>query len=115
MRLSMKQLLPTSIDEYIAEHKVGDMVSGRVINTEGQVRIELGEGIQAPCTIPATTRPRRRRSPPKTDLSSLSSMLQSRGKARVSQPRNASPSGRTDSQLPHHASGRSLKTNSARF
>ena len=31
IRLSMKQLVPTSIDEYIAEHKVGDQVSGRVV------------------------------------------------------------------------------------
>jgi small subunit ribosomal protein S1 len=31
IKLSMKQLIPTSIDEYIAEHKVGDTVSGRVI------------------------------------------------------------------------------------
>ncbi len=31
IKLSMKQLIPTSIDEYIAEHKAGDMVSGRVV------------------------------------------------------------------------------------
>ena len=31
MRLSMKQLVPTSIDEYIAEHKPGDVVTGRVM------------------------------------------------------------------------------------
>jgi len=28
IKLSMKQLIPTSIDEYIAEHKAGDKVSG---------------------------------------------------------------------------------------
>ena len=27
----MKQLIPTSLDEYIAEHKEGDMVTGRMI------------------------------------------------------------------------------------
>ena len=31
IKLSMKQLIPTEIDEYIAEHKVGDTVTGRVI------------------------------------------------------------------------------------
>jgi transcriptional accessory protein Tex/SPT6 len=31
MRLSMKQLVPTSLDEYIAEHKAGDVVTGRVV------------------------------------------------------------------------------------
>src|SRR5207245_118729 len=32
IRLGLKQLQPTSIDEYIAEHKEGDLVSGRVAN-----------------------------------------------------------------------------------
>ena len=30
IRLGMKQLVPTSLDEYIAEHKEGDMVTGRM-------------------------------------------------------------------------------------
>src|ERR1017187_2416746 len=34
IKLSMKQLVPTEIDEYIAEHKVGDIVSGRVVRSE---------------------------------------------------------------------------------
>jgi hypothetical protein len=28
----MKQLVPTSIDEYLEEHKEGDVVSGRVVD-----------------------------------------------------------------------------------
>jgi len=48
IKLSMKQLIPTSIDEYIAEHKVGDRVSGRVVElTASGAVIELGEGIRA--------------------------------------------------------------------
>src|SRR5208282_4849349 len=48
IKLSMKQLIPTSIDEYIAEHKVGDRVSGRVVElTASRAVIELGEGIHA--------------------------------------------------------------------
>ena len=35
IKLSIKQLVPTSIDEYIAEHKVGDQVSGRVVEPHG--------------------------------------------------------------------------------
>ena len=31
MRLSMKQLVPTGLDEYIAEHKAGDVVTGRMM------------------------------------------------------------------------------------
>jgi small subunit ribosomal protein S1 len=31
IRLSMKQLVPTSLEEYIAEHKEGDVVTGRIL------------------------------------------------------------------------------------
>jgi small subunit ribosomal protein S1 len=52
IRLGLKQLQPTSIDEYIAEHKAGDLVSGRVANiARGKATVELGEGIQASCNI----------------------------------------------------------------
>ncbi len=52
MKLSIKQLVPTSIDEYIAEHKVGDQVSGRVVE-ETPALVELGEGIRAACRTAA--------------------------------------------------------------
>ncbi|MGB9030420.1 MAG: 30S ribosomal protein S1, partial [Acidobacteriaceae bacterium] len=46
-KLSMKQLVPTSLDEYVAEHKTGDVVSGRVVEQqEGAATVELGEGIR---------------------------------------------------------------------
>src|SRR5580704_4649524 len=32
MRLGMKQLVPTGLDEYIAEHNEGDMVTGRMVD-----------------------------------------------------------------------------------
>src|SRR5208337_5574804 len=52
LRLSMKQLVPSGLDEYIAEHKEGDVVTGRMIEvSDGQARVELGEGIQARCAI----------------------------------------------------------------
>ena len=38
LRLGMKQLVPTSLDEYIAEHKEGDVVTGRMIDASGQPR-----------------------------------------------------------------------------
>ena len=38
LRLGIKQLEPTSIDEYIAEHKAGDTVSGRIVEVSGQSR-----------------------------------------------------------------------------
>src|SRR5258708_37799028 len=48
LRLSMKQLVPTGLDEYIAERKVGEIVTGRLIEIAGeQGTVELGEGIHA--------------------------------------------------------------------
>lgn len=88
MKLSIKQALPTSIDEFLAEHKVGDLVSGRVVEVRdpGAV-IELGEGIRATCggaAAPAaqtTSQPAVSAEPAgKADLSSLTSLLQARWK-----------------------------------
>ncbi len=88
IKLSMKQLIPTSIDEYIAEHKAGDRVSGRVVEltTSGAV-VELGEGIRAACRTgiapAAETAKASAASEPDTgkpDLSQLSSMLKARWK-----------------------------------
>ena len=54
MRLSMKQLVPTGLDEYIAEHNEGDVVTGRLLDESGgQARVELGEGIHAACKMTA--------------------------------------------------------------
>ena len=83
IRLGLKQLQPTSIDEYIAEHKEGDMVSGRVADvSRSRATVELGEGIQAYCSIASTelkdsAQPAE---PAKADLSALSSMLANKWK-----------------------------------
>ena len=85
MKLSMKQLVPTSIDEYIAEHKVGDRVSGRVVE-ESPALVELGEGIRAVCRAAvgeAKPAPEAANPPAKADLSSLSTMLQARWKGKA--------------------------------
>jgi small subunit ribosomal protein S1 len=83
IKLSMKQLIPTSIDEYIAEHKAGDVVSGRVVDESAAgASIELGEGIRAKCRAAKTAQATAGASKPaeKVDLSSLGSMLQARWK-----------------------------------
>jgi small subunit ribosomal protein S1 len=50
MRLGMKQLVLTGLDEYIAEHKEGDMVTGRMTDVSGgRAKVELGEGVHATC------------------------------------------------------------------
>ncbi|MDE3187807.1 MAG: S1 RNA-binding domain-containing protein, partial [Acidobacteriota bacterium] len=82
LRLGIKQLEPTSIDEYIAEHKAGDQVSGRVVDVSaGSAAIELGEGIRCTCRIgsSAAAAPETK-TQARADLSSLSSMLTARWK-----------------------------------
>jgi len=93
LRLSMKQLVPSGLDEYIAEHKEGDAVTGRIIEVSGErARVELGEGIQANCQMkaarPTLANNTQAESPSssaasntKPDLSALGSMLQARWKA----------------------------------
>jgi len=81
IKLSMKQLVPTSIDEYIAEHKPGDVVSGRVVEeSAAHATVELGEGIRAVCRVAPAPVAAAETTAAKVDLSSLSSMLKARWK-----------------------------------
>jgi small subunit ribosomal protein S1 len=83
LRLSMKQLVPTGLDEYIAEHKIGDVVTGRLIEESGErARVELGEGIRATCRIApaAAAKKEEPKAEAKLDMSSLSAMLNERWK-----------------------------------
>ena len=91
VRLSMKQLVPTGLDEYIAEHNEGDVVTGRLMDESGS-RAELGEGIHATCKVKAAS-PVQSEAPKTTtaDLSSLSSMLQARWKSGSSPTPKAEP------------------------
>src|ERR1700730_17419600 len=81
-RLGIKQLVPTSLDEYIAEHKEGDVVTGRMIEDSGeQALVELGEGIQGTCRMAAEGLAKKEtRAESRADLSSLSSMLKAHWK-----------------------------------
>jgi small subunit ribosomal protein S1 len=93
IKLSMKQLVPTGLDEYLTEHKEGDVVSGRILDDSGtQMRVELGEGIFATGRItPAAPVKKDPPAPAKADLSSLSSMLQARWKTGSVGPPKAEP------------------------
>jgi len=93
MRLGMKQLVPTGLDEYIAEHKEGDVVSGRLMDdSAGTSRAELGDGIYAACRASSAS-PAKVEAPKevKADLSSLGSMLQARWKTGSGGPPKAEP------------------------
>ena len=85
LKLGIKQLVPTSIDEYLAEHHEGDLVSGRVMDVSaGMALVELGDGIRANCLMSVVNvkeqSPIANQDNAKPDLSSLSSMLASRWK-----------------------------------
>jgi small subunit ribosomal protein S1 len=82
IRLGLKQLQPTSVDEYIAEHKEGDLVTGRVADiSQGRARVDLGEGIQATCKIAADAPGDEAPAADKSDLSSMTSMLTAKWKS----------------------------------
>jgi small subunit ribosomal protein S1 len=89
VRLSMKTLEPTSADEYIAEHKVGDVVTGRVTETHANsAKIELAEGVKGVCRIKveekpaaAAAAPASKSSSPAADVGSLSAMLAAKWKS----------------------------------
>ncbi len=111
IKLSMKQLIPTSIDEYIAEHKAGDQVSGRVVElTASGAIVELGEGIRATCLAAAAASPQtasatetqsgsvNRADSAAVDLSELSSMLKARWKGNAPAP-SAAPEPLAEGQI----------------
>ena len=101
VRLSIKQMVPSSLDEYIAEHKEGDSVTGRVQQVSGGVaRVELGEGVFATCHMveEAPVKEEKTSAAKPADLSSLSSMLQSRWKSGAS-PTAAKPDASSAGQI----------------
>ena len=83
IKLSIKQLVPTGLGEYLAEHKEGDVVSGRVVDQgHDSAVIELGDGIRAICRLASAAPPAsENKSSSGADLSALTSMLQARWKA----------------------------------
>ena len=86
LRLGMKQLVPTGLDEFIAEHKAGDIVTGRMMDdSAGGSRVELGQGVQAICRVPTASAAKKEEKSatpsPAADLASLSSMLKERWKS----------------------------------
>ncbi len=82
LRLGLKQLIPTSLDEYLAEHKEGDEVTGRVAEVNrGRAMVDLGEGVSASCQLAAEEQKQERKQGP-VDVSTLSSMLATRWKGK---------------------------------
>lgn len=86
IRLGMKQLEPTAVDKWIAEHQVGETLSGRIVHVDHDtVKVEVGEGVVGFYRIPKepkkepeapVVKPER----PKADLGALTAMLANRWK-----------------------------------
>ena len=88
LRLSIKGMIPTGLEDFLAEHAAGDLVTGRIVEVSGdRATVELGEGVlatsvletQAPANSEGTAAPA-------LDLSSLTSMLNARWKGATSAP-----------------------------
>ena len=96
MRLSIKQMVPTGLDEFLAEQKVGDTVTGRIIAVDrasNTARVELGEGIVSTCAVPpldstGVTDSSATGGTP-VDLSQLGSLLSARWKTASDKPAKA--------------------------
>jgi small subunit ribosomal protein S1 len=77
----MKQLIPTGLDEYIVERKLGEVVSGRLVEIAGeQGVVELGDGIHAQARLVLEAAVKETPQAGAVDLSSLGSMLAARWK-----------------------------------
>jgi small subunit ribosomal protein S1 len=81
IRLSMKQRTAVTADEYLADHPVGSVVTGRILQVNGPlVSVELGEGIQGVCRAGSDSK-EAPKGEGKADIASLTSMLQARWKS----------------------------------
>jgi small subunit ribosomal protein S1 len=83
IKLGIKQLEPTTADEYIGEHQAGESVTGRIVETNnGRAKVELGEGVFAECALPVDAQVAPASSEPvvKADISSLTAMLSAKWK-----------------------------------
>lgn len=80
IRLSIKQLEPTSADHFIAENQVGDLVTGRVSDVkEGRAKVQLAEGVTGNCALPkAAGAATSAAGSGSVDVSSLGAMLKAR-------------------------------------
>jgi small subunit ribosomal protein S1 len=95
IKLGIKQLEPTTADEYIGEHQAGETVTGRIVEARrGQAKVELGEGVFAECRLPepAAEAPAAAPQPDRVaDLSSLTAMLSAKWKQGASAVKSEGP------------------------
>ena len=107
LRLGLKQLLPTSVDEYIGEHKEGDVVTGRVAGVKGnKITVELGEGVQASFSLAAAETVKQEQRSGPVDMSALSSLLTNKWKGGGTPSAGEAPAKR---DIPHEGEVRNFR------
>ncbi|MCS7024047.1 MAG: 30S ribosomal protein S1 [Bryobacteraceae bacterium] len=94
IRLGMKQLEPTVLDEFLASHQVGETISGRVVSVDAvMAKVELAEGVTGvyrfPKNEPAAAPPPSQTG--KADVASLTAMLAARWKQGAPEPKQEGP------------------------
>ncbi|MBS1835015.1 MAG: 30S ribosomal protein S1 [Acidobacteria bacterium] len=79
LRLGMKQLEPTPADHFIAEHKEGDIVSGRLVEVHASAaKVELGDRVTGMCKFKSQAQKDKEAASansPKADISSAAALL----------------------------------------
>jgi small subunit ribosomal protein S1 len=117
MRLSMKALEPTSMDEFLVENKVGDVVTGRVVDvSSSRIKVELAEGVTAFAPAPQKKEAKATAAAPSTagaqkaDLSSMTALLTAKWKS--GGPSSASGSSEPQQESLHAGQVRSFKISS---
>ncbi len=115
LKLSIKQLVPTGLDEFLEEHKVGDVVSGRITEIDEvshRARVELGEGILAVCVLPAAvaeTGVAATAAGGPVDLSQLGNLLAGKWKTEISKAAKKTVAGSASLARPEAGQVRSFR------
>lgn len=82
IRLSMKQLEPTSADLFISEHQTGETLMGRVVETHPSwVKVEVAEGVTARCKTREESAASSGGAAPAADVQDLAALLASKWKS----------------------------------
>jgi len=87
LRLGMKQLEPTPADHFIADHKVGDEVSGRLVEVHASAaKVELGDRVTGMCKFKAASQgsSATAANSPKADVASATALLAAKWKTGTS-------------------------------
>ena len=83
IRMGLKQLQPTKVDLFIAEHQVGETISGLITDVRGNnIRLEVAEGVLADCKLdePKKAEAKPAEAASSSDVGSLAALLKGRWK-----------------------------------